>query len=77
LQELSSVSQVSWETIIGISTLLLVQFGKIVNHVTNFWRCWQGLMFKHKAIWAFESLLDFVMCFFFMFSFKQLIHRCL
>jgi len=34
LQELSSVEQVPWETILGLSTLLLMQFGTLVNHVT-------------------------------------------
>jgi len=34
LQELLEVSQVSWKMLLGLFTLLLVQFGTLVNPVT-------------------------------------------
>jgi len=63
LQELPSVSQVSWKMILRLSTLLLVRFGTLANPVTSFSRCCPGFVVKHKAIWTFVSLLNFVMCF--------------
>jgi len=36
LQKLSSVAQVFWEIILGLSTLLLLQFGSLVNPITRF-----------------------------------------
>jgi len=35
LQDLPSISQVSWETIFGLSTLLLVRFGTLGNPIRD------------------------------------------
>jgi len=48
-----------------------------VFHITSFWRCCRELVFQHKAIWAFVTLLDFVVCFFLMLSFMQFVYICL
>jgi len=49
LQELPSISQVFWETILGLSTLLLVRFGTHVNPITMILRCWACLRRKVRS----------------------------
>jgi len=49
LQELPNVSQVSWETILGLSSLLLVRFGTLVNPVRRFWHRCLRLVFKTQG----------------------------
>jgi len=44
----------------------IVRFGTLANPITSFWRFCRGLVFNHKAIWVFISLLDLVICFFFL-----------
>jgi len=41
----------------------------VVFHLTSVWRRCRGLVFQHKTIRAFVTLLEFVVCFFLVYSF--------